>query len=628
MAASKPTGRVWVFGPFHLDESERRLLREGQPVQITPRVFDTLIALIEQNGQLVKKEELMEKLWPNTFVEEGALTRNISDLRKALGDGKYVETVPRQGYRFLGVTSNVPDATLRIQRTTEAHLVIDHTTSESQSAATQKRSPLLAVLIAALVCAAVVIGLIWMFFKPPDSSARAKVKSLAILPFKPLGTDPADEYLGFGMTDTLITRLSGIERIVVRPTSAVQKYAADQDPIAAGREQRVDTVLEGTIQRAGEKVRVTVRLLNVADGAPVWAYKCDEYCADIFATQDSISQQVATALISKLTGEEKVRLNKRGTDNSKAYQAYLKGQFFWNKRNEEGLKRAVGFFEQAISEDPSYAQPYAGLSDTYTLLFGYGYVPRNDAIPKSRAAAQEAIKLDSSLAEAHTALAMISMNNDWDFVEAEREFRRALELNPNHPTTRHYYGEFMVLMGRFDEGLTELSRALELDPLSLIINTDLGANLYHAHRYDEAIEQLRKTLEMDPGFQRAHNWLTQAYWQKGMFQEAIDDIERWSYPQTILLSARANTYALAGKRREARSMLVSLQAMSKAGRAGSDMFIGPLIALGEYDAALGLLEKAYESRSTALTSLKVNPTYDPLRTDPRFVDLIKRIGFP
>lgn len=628
MAASKPTGRVWVFGPFHLDESQRRLLRDGQPVQITPRVFDTLIALIEQNGQLVKKEELMETLWPNTFVEEGALTRNVSDLRKALGDGKYVETVPRQGYRFAALVSDPADPSLRIERTTEAHLVIDHTTGASEKSATLKHGSLLSVLVTVLICAAAAAGLIWIFQNQTDSPEGTRVKSLAILPFKPLEADPADEYLGLGMTDTLITKLSGMDRIIVRPTSAIQKYVADQDPITVGREQRVDAVLEGTIQRAGEKVRVTVRLLNVGDGAPLWAYKCDEYCADIFATQDSISQQVAAALISKLTGEEKVRLNKRSTDNPKAYQAYLKGRFFWNKRNEEGLKKAVGFFEQAISEDPSYAQAYAGLSDTYMLLFGYGFVPRNEAIPKSRAAAEEAIKLDSSLAEAHTALAMIAMNNDWDFAGAEREFRRALELNPNYPTTHHYYGEFMVLMGRFDEGLAEIKRALELDPLSLIIGTDLGANLHHARRYDEAIEQLRKTLEMDPSFERAHNWLVQAYCQKGMFQDATLDIEKFSYVPAISLSHLANTYALAGKRREARSVLGNLQAMSKAGRVGSDVFIGPLIALGENDAALALLEKAYESRSTALTSLKVNPAYDPLRTDPRFVALMRRIGFP
>lgn len=657
MQADTSKARVWEFGPFRLDESERLLLRDGAPVPLTPKVFDTLVALVERSGHLIDKEELVEKLWPDTFVEVGTLTRNVSDLRKALGEENYVETVPKRGYRFVAPVTEIDDgcgAAVVLEVTTGANPLVDPEGDAAREGAQFARSlgapavdrlrgtpgairwrPAPAFWAGVSLVAGMAVVL-WISRQAPtrQPASGSPIRSIAILPFKPLTPEGGDQYLGVGITDTLITRLSNIGQVIVRPTSAVQKYATGTfDPVAVGREQRVDAVLEGSVQKLGDRVRVTVRLLGTKDGAPLWAYQCDQYCDDLFAVQDTISEQVATALLAKLTGEEKRLLGKRETGSAEAYQLYLKGRHFWNRRNAEGLKKSIEYFEQAIARDPNYARAFAGLSDSYLLLWGYGFMPPDETIPRVKATAKKALELDATLAEAHLSLGAVAWNYDWDWKGAEREFRRAIELNPNYATAHHYLGEFLAYQERFDEGWAEIGRALELDPTSLIINCDAGLILQFWRRWDDAIEQYRKTLEMDPSFRKARRFLAGVYTHEKEFEAAKAELEKlrqiddspgkWDW-----LMATGDLYVYSGRRAEAQRAYAEMKRLAARGYLDPGILMWMHIHLGEKDQAFEWMEKAYAARSTTLTSIRVNPGYDPLRSDPRFKAIRRRMNFP
>jgi TolB-like protein/Flp pilus assembly protein TadD len=457
------------------------------------------------------------------------------------------------------------------------------------------------------------------------------IRSLAVLPFKPLASGPADESLEIGIADTLITRLGNIHEVAVRPTSAVRRYTdPNQDPVAIGRQQGVDAVLDGSVQRSGDRIRVTVQLLRVQDGATLWSGKFDQQFTDIFAVEDAVSQEVAVQLAVKLNDEERARLQKRSSESIEAYEAYLKGRYFWNQRTAEGFNKAIGYFNQAISLQPNYAQAYAGLADSYLLLGAYDLVSQRQAIPKAKVAAARAVELDSTLAEAHTSLALIAENYDWSWDEAEKEFERAIELNPNYATAHHWHGEFLTFVGRPDDSVGELRRALELDPLSIIINTDLGVALFHARRYDEAINQLRKALEIDPRYDRALAFLGHSLAHKGMNQEAIDTARKRVLLQRTgwSLSGLGYDYAMAGERDEAHRVLRELSELAK--KEYVSPFSIALIhgALGEKDYAFAWLEKTYNERALGLIGLKVDPRFDPLRSDLRLADLLHRMNLP
>ncbi len=645
--------RKLQFGPFLLDAAERQLLAGGRVVPLTPKAFDMLLALVEESGHLVTKDELMWRLWPDVLIEEVTLAHIISDLRKALkaadADGKYIETVPKRGYRFMADVSEVWDEpiALVVKKSAETRLVIEGTfdTDKAAEALSTRAATLIPrqqarwkIRVTLFALGLVVLGLttLLIIFWPPRESGRSpgaglKLKTLAVLPFKPLVANAGDEYLGLGITDTLITRLSNVRQIVVRPTSAVQKYAAQGfDSVAVGREQQVEAVLEGSLQQLGDKVRVTVRLLRTEDGTPLWAYQCDEYCTDIFATQDAISRQVARALLARLSDEEKQLLDKRETVSTEAYQLYLKGRYFWNRRNAEGLRKSIEYFEQAIALDPHYGHAFAGLSDSYSLLSGYGLVPNAEALPKARAMARRALELDPTLAEAHLSLGAIAWNYDWDWPAAEREFRRAIELNPNYATAHHYLGEFLTYQGRFAEGWAEIKQALEIDPTSLIINTDAGLILQFSRRYDEAIRQYRKALELDPGFRKAHRMLAAVYLNKGMYNEMQAELEKYkqlddSPGKADWLELTGDLYAQSGRREEAKKMYAAVKRLATQGVVASGKLMWMHIHLGEKEQAFAWLEKVYAERSTDLTSIKVNPGFDPLRPDPRFQDILQRM---
>lgn len=662
---SSPEKRVYEFGPFRLDPAEHVLLRDGEAVPLRPKEFDVLLALVGNHRHVLTKEELLETVWPNQFIEEGNLNRQISTLRRVLGDTsdepQYVQTVPKVGYRFVASVREIVarDAVVVELRDQSSDLVIErHTvarivTEEDEAKDVRDLEPVfepaallttgkkerrisrtqrLALSIAGVLLVSLTLALVYSrnLRKPRETNAAPLVRSLAVLPFKPIGTADDDEYLGLGMADALITKLSGIREINTRPTSAVRKYGAkDQDPVAAGRELGVEAVIEGSVQRLGDQVRVTVQLISVRDRAPVWAEKFDEPYTNIFAVQDRISEQVAQALRVSVSSAEKELLTKHYTENSEAYQLYLKGRYFWNKRTGDGLKKGISYFNEAVEKDPSYALAYAGLADSYSLLSDYNELPPKQAYPQARKAVMRALELDEQLAEGHATLAFINTTYDWDWLGAEREYRRAIELNPNYETAHQWYAEYLSGMGRHEEALAEIRRAKEINPVSLIINAVEAWILYHARQYDAAIAQGQKVVEMDPNFAEVYEYLKRSYDQKGMFKEAISarqmrrrlggfDAEMTPALREAATATSARVYWQ--KRLE--------QEMEESKRELNTAFdMAEIYAqLGEKDRAFTWLVKAYEERYFMMMYLKVAPNLDPLRSDPRFADLLRRVG--
>ena len=494
----------------------------------------------------------------------------------------------------------------------------------------RNRKAAAALVVCALALAALSAAI--YFSRSARPAAAAPIKSIAVLPFRPLAAEGRDEALELGMADTLIARLSNISEIDVRPISAVHKYTGlGLDAVAAGREQRVDAVLDGHIQKAGDKVRVTVRLLRVGDGAPLWADRFDAEMTDIFAVQDSISERVAAALAVRLAGGERERLTKHHTENPEAYRLYLLGRYHLSRLTDEGFLKGRDYFRQAIDLDPAYALAYAGLADAYQMLSGYNALAPNDGFPKAREAAEQALRLDEGLAEAHTALGTVKLLHDWDFAGAEREYRRAIEINQSSADAHYMYGLYLSAMGRFDEAHAEAGRALELEPLSLAKITGVGDVFYHQRRYDRAIEQYRRALDMDPNSGFAHWALGNAYAQKGMYEEAVAEHKKaipLSGDSPDELASLGYAYALSGRRREAQSVIAELRERARR------RYIPPTIiafvhaGLGENDEAFALLDRAYDGRDFILVFLKVDPTFDRLRPDPRFAELVRRVGLP
>jgi DNA-binding winged helix-turn-helix (wHTH) protein/TolB-like protein/Tfp pilus assembly protein PilF len=650
--------QLYEFGRFCLDARERLLLRDGETIPLTPKAFDMLLSLVENRGRLLEKEELMRTLWPDSFVEEGSLAQNVSLLRRALGDSqeeqKFIETVPRRGYRFIANVRALQDnaelvamehskATIAVEDKQEPGISLSYVEpAEADAQNTPEpggrlnrilaRKPRHAVLIVSLVLAmAVAAFLIFFTLNKPEESGGETIKSIAVLPFKSLGSDGADEYLGVGIAETLTTRLGSLKLLTVRPTSAVLKYGGSkQDTALAGQELKVDSVLEGSIRRFGERLRVTAALVRVSDVSVLWAAHFDEDFTDIFKVEDSISRKVAEALTLKLSGEEQRRLTRRYTDNAEAYQLYLKGRFFWNKRTEDGFKLGIAQFRQAVEKDPTYALAYAGLADSYTGLTFYNFAAPNETMPKAKEAATNALAIDNTLAEAHASLAHVTVNYDWGWSDAEREFRLSIELKPDYATGHQWYAiHYLTPTVQLEEAIQEMKRALDLEPTSLVMNTFWGATLYFAGRYDDAIEQCRKTIEMDSNFAVAHWHLGLAYQQKGMFDDAIAELQKaitLSGSSPLMIAAIGHAYAKAGKRNEANRILDELQKLSAVRYVSSYELAAIYVALGEREQAFQRLEMSYKERSFHLVNLKVRPEFAPLRPDPRFQDLLRRIG--
>ena len=652
---SKSSKNFYEFGPFRIDAADRLLLRDGEPVLLAPKVFDTLMALVQQPGRILEKDELMREVWPDSFVEEANLAHNVFTLRKALGEektsSKYIETIPRRGYRFVAnvveMQSDAPDVI--VQQHSRSHIVIEEYGDEPRYTADQttaresfgdlrwlpKREGWNARTVS-LVASVVVIllGLVFYFWiskKAERTGTDSPLKPIAILPFKSISAGLSDDYLGLGMADALITKLSNIEQIIVRPTSAVTKYVTlGQDPVSAGRALKVEAVLDGSIQKLNDRIRVTVQLVSVADGTPLWAEKFDEKFTDIFTLQDSISGRVAAALTFQITGKERDLLAKRYTEDIEAYQLYLKGRYFWNKWTPENLKKSIQYYNRAIEKDPGYALAYAGMADAYNVL-GINYASPKENFPKGRAAAAKALEIDDTLAEAHATMGAVNYFYDWNWPAAERELKRALELNQNYSIGHELYGYYFRSTGRLDEALTEAKRALELDPLSLLLNADLAATYSFRREYDLALDQSRKAIEIDQNSITALGSLARSSSLKGMYQEAfttytkmISLIGRDSY----LLATLAYTYAKSGNREEAQKLLNELTEQSKVSYMFPYCKVVIYAGLGEKDLAFEWLERSYEEKDPNMVDVKIDPMLDPLRSDGRYSNLLRRMGLP
>ncbi len=456
------------------------------------------------------------------------------------------------------------------------------------------------------------------------------VPSIAVLPFLNMSADPENEYFCDGLAEELIGALTKIENLrVVARTSAFSFKGKQADVREVGHKLNVTTVLEGSVRKAGNKLRITAQMVDVSDGFHLWSERYDRQLADIFDIQEEISLAIVAALKIKLLGDEQADLLKRGTNDTEAYQLYLKGRFFWNKRTEEALRKGIEYFNRAIEHDPGYAAAYAGLSDSYALLALRGLIPPKEGLPRAKAAAHKALEIDDSLAEAHASLAHVKLH-DWDWPGLEEQFKRALELNPGHAIAYHWYSEYLMAMGRSDEAIERAKQAKEIDPLSSVISSTLALALYFARRYDQAIESLKQALELDPNHFALHFRLGLAYVLKGMNEEAIEAMQasvNLSGRSTETLAGLGQAYAAAGMKTETQTVLYELNELSKE-RYVSPYSVAKIYSVvGEKDQAFAHLEKAYEERHPDFIELKAEPLLDSLRSDPRFADLLRRVGW-
>jgi TolB-like protein/DNA-binding winged helix-turn-helix (wHTH) protein/Tfp pilus assembly protein PilF len=628
------------FGPFELRPRARELYKHGVKVRLRPQPFQVLHILVEHPGEVVTREELHKQLWPSdTFVDfEHGLNTSVKELRGVLGDSatepRYIETLPRLGYRLIvPVDVDAPpiDQTSVRAETAGAENLVGKKISHyriPQVLALPRWSVLLGISI-------VLIAAIGAYFQWSRSRARPKPSSgrwmLAVLPFENLTGDAGQDYLSDGLTEEMIAQLGRLDpaHLGVIARTSVMHYKQSHEPLGQiGRELGVQYVLEGSVRRDAEKVRINAQLIQVKDQTHVWARQYDRELSNLLALQGEIAREIAGGIQLTLGVAKRIDSAHRASLSPKSYEAYdlyLRGLYFWNKRTPQGFDRAVEYFQRAIEKDPNYARAYAGLADSYVLMSGYSPVSPRESIPKARAAALRAVELDDKLAEAHTSLAVIAQNYDWDWKTVEKEYRRAIELDPNYPTAHHWYAESLALEGRFDEAFVEIERARQLDPHSLIIATDYGAILYFSRQYDRAIEQFRVVLDMDPYFPRAA-MVQGAYAQKGMYAESLANLKRWPPGGAWYWAYLAYDYGRSGRHAEAQDALEQLQKLDRRQQADPVTTAVAYIGVNNKDQALASLQKAYEEHSSSLTALKVDPIFDPLRSDPRFQALLHRIG--
>jgi TolB-like protein/DNA-binding winged helix-turn-helix (wHTH) protein/Tfp pilus assembly protein PilF len=629
----------YEFGRFRLDARGRLLFREGRIVPLPPKVADLLLLLVEKAGRVVEKDELLQRIWPDTFVEEGSLTRTISILRRALGDGseggEFITTIPKRGYRFVAAVRQIQDVSAAPVTGNEESLPPQVSAPQASPMPVSTR-PLGRRRAAAMVVVTLTAGLLLTaylarqrFWPQPSSSGRRIM--LAVLPVQNLTGDSEQEFVSDGLTEEMITQLGSLnaERLGVIARTSSMTYKGSRKRIdQIGRELGVDYILEGSLRWTGDHLRITAQLIRVRDQSHVWAHEYDPVPGNIVKVQDEVAQAIADAIQIKLTPQQQARMANARPINPEAYQAYVKGRYFWNKRTEQGLKKGMEYFQQAIDLDPQYALAYAGLADCNTLLSVYSNALPTESFPRAEAAAVKALEIDATLAEAHASLGFSRLWYDWDWSGAEREYQRAIELNPNYATAHQGYGEYLRMMGRQDEALAESKRALELDPLSLIIVAEAGMPFYYERRYDEAIKQFQKALELDPKFAPAHDFLGLAYEGEGKYEQALVEYQLalGSGGAPRILGNIGAVYAKIGKRGGAQKILEHLKNQTEPSGYRSLEVAVINASLGEKDQAFEWLEKAYKERAWLMITLKVEPGWDSLRKDSRFQDLVRRVG--
>lgn len=588
---SEQASSLYAFGPFCLDSRGGILLHNGATVPLTQKQFDTLLFLVQNSGRLIGKDELMDKIWSDAIVEPANLTQTVFILRKTLAHydpgGHFIETAPRRGYRFVASVNEV-------------------NTKSSDPAFNSH------------------------FSKDRDYAPRqaSEFNSLAVLPFANASADPNAEYLSDGLTESIINSLSQLRDLRVLARNTVFRYkTSSEDPQKIGEELGVRAVLTGRILQLGDRVIVRAEVMDVQGGWQIWGDQYHRKLADTLVVQEEIAEEISSKLKLTLTADEKRQLTKRHTDNSEAFHLYLKGRYHWNKYAQHGLRKAIEYFKQAIDEDPTYALAYAGLADSYYRL-SHIYLPTREAMPKAKRAAERALEIDETLAEAHAALGLVLMFYDWDWVGAEREFLRAIELNPGYAIAHQRLALYLNLLGRFDESMRELQLAIDLDPLSPQISQGIALVFFLRGDHEQAIEQMVKTVEMDTGHHPTYYLLGWVYTRTGDLTKALETFEKLAAmdDSPIFLASLAHVCALSGDRVRALAILDQIEEQSKRRYVSSYCRAVVYAGLGQNDEAFYWLENAFQERSEMIPWLRIGMEVDNLRGDPRFHDYLRRVG--
>lgn len=661
------------FGDFELDVAGYELSRSGRPIRLERIPMELLLLLVERRGQLVARNEILEKLWgKEVFLDvDNSINTAVSKIRVALKDDPenpaFIRTISGKGYRFIAAVATLPDGeiapspssappkdSLLLTRTpsegtstdalerlsNDGHPIAQPGMAASNEAQTQSDTQSLLKpgrwwlwpSLAAVTFVAAVAG-----WSSRDSLRRIVspnrgpvIRSLAVLPLENLTGDPSQEYFADGMTDALITDLAQIGTLRVISRTSIMRYKGIRKPLPdIARELGVDGIVEGTVTRSTGRVRVTSQLIYAPGDQHLWAHSYERDPGDVLKLQSEVAQAIAQQVRAQLTPQQKAQLGSARMVSPEAYEAYLKGRFFWNKYTEEGMKESIKYYRQAIQKDPQYAEAFAGLSASYGVLGNFSALPPYEAYPEAKAAATKAVELDDRVTDGHSQLGYMAMFYDHDWPRAEREFGRALELNPSSADAHRGFAQYLLSTGRIDESIANIRKAKALDPVALDINFDEGWYLYMARRPDEAIAQLRRVLDMDPNFVVAHLVLGGAYEEKGEFDQSIGEYKiavALSGNLTGRLGALGHAYAVAGRTKEARETLIRIKQVS------THRYVSPYhtalvyAGLGEQDEAFALLEKAYREHFWMMAFLNVDPRLDPLRSDPRFQDLQRREG--
>ena len=631
--ASPAKPNVVSFGAYEFNPYSGELRREGMRVRLEGQPLAILQMLLERSGELVTREELQRRLWPaDTFVDfEHSLNAAVKRLRAALHDSadqpRFVETLSRRGYRFIAPVSGVA-----AERAGEASAVAPAPAVTGAPSRPRSRIWWLVSIVA--------VGLIvitgwegWHRWNRPAPPAVPPVHSLAVLPLQNLSGDASQDYLADGLTEELIGRLANIHGLrVISRTSAMHFKNTKLSAPEIARALGVDAMVEGSIIREGSQVRVHAQLIRSTTDEHIWAGSYQREFRSLLAVEDELARTIAERIEINLTPQERLTLASRHPVDPAAYEDYLKGRYYFNQRTQDALSKSIAAFQEAIARDSAYALAYSGMADAYAMLGFRGGFPSNDALARAKAAALKAIELNDTLAEPHASLAFIAETHEWDWASAEREYRRSLELNPGDARTHNWYAGYLMYVGRFEEGISEARRARDLDPLSLPVNNALAGRLLAAARYDEALQQVQKTLELDPHFAPAHQTLGWTYLHYGKRKEAIQEFQKAlqlsGSQDTDLMLDLGFAYAAAGHLDDALKILAKLKGMHDHGLAPAGS-VGILYgALGDSNQAFDWLDKAYQERDPQLTYLKAGRRFEPLRRDPRFPELLHRVGLP
>ncbi len=640
---------VYEFEKFQLNVYKQRLMREDKVVSLPPKAVELLVLLVENQGNVLDKEDIIDTLWSDSIVEESNLTQTIYLLRKALGNTpegeSFITTLPRRGYKFVHPVevNAVPNSFVRYTKSKQEKIYIERSETEvfeSQASNLPQVSEKLVsptqivdkpkgfqytyLALAIFALLAICLAIFFFAFNGYPETGVNSAKSIAVIPFSMIGEDDKDNYLSLGLADTLITRLAKTDKIKVFPTKQIQSHLASaKEPLDVGKSLNADTILTGNLQKFDDRVRFTAQLIRVSDGYILWSNQFDEKSADLFILQDSLTKRVAKALTLELSDEEQKRVLTNPTDNPEALKLYWQGRYYWNKRTKQMILKGIEHFEAAIKLDPNFAEAYAGLADSYALTASG--LPPNERFPKAKAAAYKALELNDNLAETHASLAIVTYKSEWNWAKAEKHFKRAIEIDDSYATAHHWYGELLVMLGRFDDGFKELKRAEQLDPFSIAIKTDIGEALYRAERFDEAKTQIKRVLEFDPNHIQAYRVLRHIDQQiSSENPDAVKaDIQVLSLykvsPEEIV--DLESTYKAKGWDAYWEKRLNTL-ADSPTNRYSTEK-ITILILLKKYQLAIDEIENKSKKMQITPLFLTIDPIFKPLKSNSRFNNLIK-----